>query len=68
MKDYALYKGDEFLCVGSLLEVANYHGVKPTTISYLASKAYLRKLEKRKNHDSALIAIRLMDGDDEQNN
>lgn len=63
MRDYALYKGDEFLCVGSLHEVANYQGVKPTTISYLASKAYLRKLEKRKKYDSALIAIRLVDED-----
>lgn len=64
MSDYALYKGDEFVTLGSLQEVANYQGVKPTTISYLASKAYLKKLEKRKNSDSALIAIRIEEDDD----
>jgi len=64
MSDYALYKGDEFVCLGSLQEVASYQGVKSTTISYLASKAYMKKLEKRKNCDSALIAIRIEDDDD----
>lgn len=43
MKEYALYKGDEFLTIGTKKELAEYLKVKIETISFYASKVYLRR-------------------------
>ena len=40
---YALYKGDELLDIGTVREIAGRRGVKPDTISYYARPAYQRK-------------------------
>lgn len=41
MKQYALYKGDEFLEIGTRQELAEYLGVSITTIDFYKSKAWL---------------------------
>ena len=34
VKEYALYKGDELIGTGTVKELADKFGVKPSTISY----------------------------------
>lgn len=36
---YAIYRGDEFIGVGTAEELAKIHGVKPETIQWLASSS-----------------------------
>jgi hypothetical protein len=59
--EYAVYKGDEFICLGTVKECATYLGVKRSTIKYLLSPAYLKRIEKRKESKETLIAIKVDD-------
>lgn len=43
MKEYALYRGDEFLKIGTLEELANYLKVERRTILFYASPTYLKR-------------------------
>lgn len=43
MKEYALYRGDEFLKIGTTQELADYLGVKIRTILFYASPTYLKR-------------------------
>lgn len=51
---YGLYKGDEFLDVGTDEELANKLGVKKSTIQYYASPAN----KKRNKYDNFIVAVR----------
>lgn len=56
---YAVYRGDEFLCLGSAVECAEKMGWKNAkTTQYYASPAYRRKLAKR-NTLNALQVIKI---------
>ena len=46
---YGLYKGDEFLDVGTAEELANKLGVKKTTIQYYATPSCKRKVKNTKS-------------------
>ncbi|MFC8563091.1 MULTISPECIES: hypothetical protein [Peribacillus] len=59
--EYAVYKGDEFICLGTVRECATYLGVKISTIRYLLSPAYSKRIEKRLEANSPLIAIKVDD-------
>jgi hypothetical protein len=63
-KDYAVYKGDEFICVGTDVECAKHMGVKPDTVRYYTYPAYARKLKKRGNPENTIIVIPLDDEDE----
>jgi hypothetical protein len=63
VKEYAVYKGDEFLCVGTAEECAKYLGVLPRTVRYYSYEKYLKKVEKRKNPKNFIIAVKLDDED-----
>lgn len=43
MREYALYKGDEFICLGTLRQIADYTGLDEKTIRYYGTKAYRNK-------------------------
>ena len=62
--DYGVYKGDEFLTVGTAEECAEYLKVKIGTIRFCASPTYKRRIEKRGYTNSAVIVFRL-DGKEE---
>lgn len=47
---YALYKGDEFLIVGTKEELASYLGVKLKTITFYNSKEYKKRRKKGNNY------------------
>lgn len=43
MKEYALYKGEALLCVGTAREIAQDQGVSVDTIRYYGTPAYKRR-------------------------
>ena len=49
MKEYALYKGEKILEIGTIAYIARKTGIQRQTISYYKTQAYRNKLEKRKN-------------------
>ena len=54
--DYALYKGDKFIDVGTLKEIARRQGVKYSTIIFYGTPAYQKRTGGR-----GFITIRLED-------
>lgn len=48
-KEYALYKGDKCLVIGTLKEIAIERNVKVRTIYYYNSPAYKKRCEKSPN-------------------
>ena len=62
-KEYAMYKGDELLCIGTLDEIAQERGIKKRTAYYYTTNAYKRKLEKRKAKN-AIVMVKLEDDED----
>lgn len=43
VKEYALYKGDELLGMGTIRELAKKFGVKITTLYYYRTPTYLKR-------------------------
>ena len=65
MTEYALYKGDELLHIGTAEEIAEKQGVKRETVTFYATNSYKERLKKRGILDgNVLIAIKLEDEDD----
>lgn len=60
-KEYALYKGDKFIDIGTKEYLAKKLNVRKETIEFYASSTYLRR---RKNKDNCYVIVRL---DDEKN-
>ncbi|MGQ7595155.1 hypothetical protein ACTGVC_01300 [Streptococcus suis] len=47
-KEYALYKGDELLAMGTAKELAERFGVKVSTIHFYKSPAYIKRTNDTK--------------------
>ena len=56
--DYALYKGDELLAIGTLDELAEFRGVSRNTIYW-----YSMPINKKRDHGNKMVAIKLGDDD-----
>ena len=54
---YAIYKGDDFIDLGTAEELSKKLGVKVNTIRYMATKAH----HKRATSDNWMVAIRIED-------
>ena len=48
-REYALYKGEELLRIGTLKEIAESENVKLETIQFYMKPVYKRRIRKRKN-------------------
>ena len=46
--EYALYRGGEFVDVGTIREIAERNGVKYSTLYFLSSPAYKKRMQKMK--------------------
>jgi hypothetical protein len=64
VKVYAVYKGDEFLCVGTSEECAEYLGILPRTVRYYSYEKYKRQVNQRKDPKNYIWVIKL-DNEDE---
>lgn len=59
MKEYALYKGENVLAIGTISDIANQLEVRKDTIAYYKTQAYRRKLDKRKKSNNPMILIEI---------
>ena len=55
MKEYALYKGDEILQIGTIQEIAKEQKVKEKTVKFYKTRAYEKRIQKRKNISSRIL-------------
>lgn len=55
-KQYALYRGDEFLTIGTQKEIAEELGVKESSVRFYGSPSY-----RKRTDDRGLILIELED-------
>lgn len=61
-KIFALYKGEEFIDIGTAKELAKNRKVKPEFIRYLSTPANKRRIANRKNNNKpskALINVKM---------
>ena len=49
MKEYALYKGEKCLAIGSILEIAKQRNVQYKTIYFYTTPTYKRRCKNSKN-------------------
>ncbi len=65
MKEYALYKGENILALGTIDEIAKKMGVKKETIACYKTPSYKSRIRKRDaNGGNARILICLDDEED----
>lgn len=65
-KLFALYKGEEFIDIGTAKELAKKRNVKPDFIRYLSTPANKRRIANRKNNNKtskALVSVKIEDED-----
>lgn len=55
VKEYALYKGDILLSIGTIKEIAEDTGVKTDTIYYYKSNVYKRRLQQRNSKNARTL-------------
>lgn len=54
-KEYALYKGEELLGMGTIRELAEKFGVKTTTLYYYRTPTYLNRTSDK--HGRRLVGL-----------
>jgi|LGOV01.1.fsa_nt_gb DNA-binding CsgD family transcriptional regulator len=54
-KEYALYKGEEILCIGSISEIAIHENIKRETVLFYNSKAHKKRISKRESTNSKIL-------------
>ena len=59
MIEYAIYKGDTFLFIGTAEECTTRMNVKPAFVKWLTTPTGKKRFENRKNKDKALTAVKL---------
>jgi len=61
-KEYALYKGDELIVVGTCSEIAEHQNVQKKTVWFWNSPAYKKRINSRKHtHGNFKVLISLDD-------
>ena len=62
LPEYAVYKGDEFICIGTKQELAKRFNVSINTVRFWSSSANHRRIARRKGGNSqGKLAIRIED-------
>lgn len=61
MKQFAVYKGDDLLAIGTSKECGLKLGVKPETIKWMTTPTGKKRFESRKNKSKGMTAIRLLE-------
>jgi len=59
MREYAVYKGENIIAMGTAKECAEKLGVKTETIMFYTYPTYQRRLAKRKTTDNCIIVVAL---------
>lgn len=45
-KEYALYKGDECLCIGTIKEIAKHQNVKEETVRFYGYPVHMKRIKE----------------------
>ena len=65
-REYALYKGEEVLAIGTIADIAKETGVKKQTVSYYKTQAYQNRLERRNALNGNVRILVSLEGEDEE--
>ncbi|WP_408004816.1 hypothetical protein [Radiobacillus kanasensis] len=66
MKEYAVYKGEELLAMGTAKECAEKMGVQEAYIDWLTMPTAKRRLKNRKNPEKCTVGFRIDDDFEQQ--
>jgi hypothetical protein len=58
-KEYAVYKGEQLLCIGTAAECAKELNVQPEYIQWLTTPIAKKRLAKRKHPERCIVADKL---------
>lgn len=58
LKEYALYKGDNFIEIGTAKKLAEIVGISEKSIRFMSTPTYRKRL-KKKNSINAMIVVRV---------
>lgn len=58
-KEYALYKGDQFVDIGTLKDLAKKLNVNEKTIQYYSTPSHLKRCQKFNGSDNYLVVVKL---------
>jgi len=61
VEEFALYKGEDLLFIGTIQEIAEHRNVKVESDRYNLTPAYQKRIDKRKNARNYLTLTRLED-------
>jgi hypothetical protein len=61
LNEYAVYKGETLICIGTIKECAKHMGVLPETVKFYTTPSYQKRLSKRKNPRNYLTVTKLED-------
>ncbi|PGC57821.1 hypothetical protein COM24_05565 [Bacillus toyonensis] len=59
LKEYAIYKGESLICIGTVQECAQHFGVLPKTILFYKTPAYKKSVASRKKARNYLTVTAL---------
>ena len=65
-KEYAVYKGENLVCIGTAKECAEEMNVLPETIKFYTTPTYQKRLAKRKKVSAAgYLTVTKLEDDEE---
>ena len=68
MKEFALYKGEQIICIGTAKEIAKETNVSIDTIYFYNSPTYKEKRKPKKLNSNRKVLIELVDDESEESN
>lgn len=66
MTEYALYKGEDIIGIGTAKELAEKLGIKPETIRFYATPTQKRRAAAAADPENQMIAVKIDENDDEE--
>lgn len=63
-EEYVVYRGEEFICIGTLQECADHMGLSIKTMKFYTFPVYYRRIAERKNARNYITVTRLEDDDE----
>lgn len=57
IQEYALYKGENILCIGTAKDIAKDQNVLIATVMFYGTNTYKNRLKKRKNTKNSRILV-----------
>lgn len=63
--EYALYKGDNFLDIGTIKDLSKRYNISVKTLRWYSTPCYKNKIKNKKNIKSYVV-VRIEDEEDEE--